>query len=64
MERTPQGTESTTQFCIVTDGNWTYCGDHFVMYTNIKSLSCTPEINAILHANYSSIKEKKEEAAL
>lgn len=22
---------------------WTYCGDHFVIYTNIKSSRCTPE---------------------
>ena len=25
------------------DVNWTYCGNHFAIYTNIKSLCCTPE---------------------
>ena len=32
-------------------------GDHFVMYTNIKSLCCTPEINRMLHINYTLIKK-------
>ena len=31
----------------VTDGNQAYHGDHFIMYKNIKSLCCTPEINII-----------------
>ena len=25
--------------------NWTYCGDYFVIYTNIESLCCTPKTN-------------------
>lgn len=25
------------------DLNWTYCGDLFAIYTNIKSLPCIPE---------------------
>ena len=28
---------------MVTDGNQTYCGDHFIMYKNIESLCYTPE---------------------
>lgn len=33
---------------MVTDGNLTYCGDHFTVYTNVKSLcgtSKTPNVN-------------------
>lgn len=37
---------------MLTDGNWTYPGDHFIMYTNVESLSCTPETNIILCVNY------------
>ena len=33
---------------LVTDGNWTYHGDHFVMYKNIELLCCTPETSMIL----------------
>ena len=25
------------------------CGDHFTIYTNIKSLCCTPETNIVLY---------------
>ena len=42
------------------DINQTYCGDHFTIYTNIKSLYYTPETNIILYANYTSIKNKTE----
>ena len=38
-----------------TDGYWTYCGDHFIMYINVKSLCSTPEINIILYFNYTLI---------
>ena len=37
------------------DINRTYCGDHFVVYTNIKSLCCTPATNIMLYVNYISI---------
>lgn len=37
---------------MLTDGNQTYPGDHFIMYTNVESLSCTPETNIILCVNY------------
>lgn len=30
---------------MVTDGNYSYCGDYFALYTNIESLCCTPETN-------------------
>ena len=39
------------------DGDWTYCGDHFVIYTDIKSLCCKPEINIMLYVNSASIKK-------
>ena len=40
----------------VTDGNKAYCGDHFIIYNNIKSLGCTPETHRILYVNYTSVK--------
>ena len=43
------------------DDNQTYCGDHFVMYTNGESLSCTHETNMMLYVNYTSIINKKKE---
>ena len=32
---------------MVTDINKTYSGDHFTIYTNIKSFCCTPETKAV-----------------
>ena len=32
-------------------GNWSYSGDHFVTYKNIKSICCIPESNIILYVN-------------
>ena len=29
--------------------------DYFIVYTNIESLCCTPEMNIMLHVNYTSI---------
>ena len=43
----------------VTDVNYTYCGDHFAIHTNSKSLFCTPEINIVLYVDYTSLKKKK-----
>ena len=37
---------------MVTDGNQTYCGDHFEMYSSIKSLCCVTGTNAVLQVNY------------
>ena len=36
------------------DINQTYCGDHFAIYTNIKSCY-TPETRIMLNVNYTSI---------
>ena len=44
-----------------TDGYQTYCGDHFTIYANIKSLCSTPETNKIVYVNYISIKKKDGE---
>ena len=41
--------------------NYTYCGDHSTINTNIESLCCTPETNIMLHVNYTSIKKIKKE---
>ena len=35
--------------------NYTYCDDHFTIYTTIESLCCTPEANIMLYVNYTSI---------
>ena len=40
------------------NGYQTNCGDHFIMYVNVKSLCNTPETNIILYINYISIKNK------
>ena len=37
--------------------NQTHCGEHFKIYTNVKSLCCTPETNIILYVNYASKKK-------
>ena len=36
----------------MTQVNQTYCGDHFAIYTRIKSLCCTPETCMMLYVNY------------
>ena len=41
------------------DINQTYCGDHFVIYTNTESLYCIPETNIMLYVNYTSMKKTK-----
>lgn len=45
--------------CTVTDGDYTYCGDHFTVYRNVESLCCIHDINVILHVDYTSIKNMK-----
>ena len=35
--------------------NLAYCGGHFTMYTNVKSLRCMPETNIMLYVNYNSV---------
>ena len=42
---------------MVTDGNQTYCGDHFVEYTYIESFF-VPESNIRLYVNCTSIRKK------
>ena len=42
------------------DVNWTYCGNHFTIYTNIELLCYTPETNIMLYGSYTSIKKKKK----
>ena len=37
---------------MVTDGNQTYRGDHFIMYRNIKSLCCVTGTNRDLEVDY------------
>ena len=42
-----------------TNGNQTNCGDHFVMYRNIKSLCCVPGTTIVLQVNYTSKTNKQ-----
>lgn len=42
--------------CVVTDGNQTYYGDHFVVHTNTKLLCYTPETSIMLYTNFTLIK--------
>lgn len=64
----------------MTNGNWTFCGDHFVIYiykytykyiqTNIykyiqaKSICGTPETTKIVYANYTSIKQSEKKGEI
>ena len=43
-----------------TDSYQTYCGDHFRMHTNVKSLCSTPETNIILYVNYILLQRERE----
>lgn len=44
---------------MMTNVNQTYCGEHFVLYTNNKSF-CTSNTNIILYVKYMSVKLKKK----
>ena len=40
---------------IVTNGNWTQCGNYFIMYKNIKPLCCTYETNITLYVKHNLV---------
>ena len=40
--------------------NWTHCGVHFAIYTNIKSLHRLPETNIMLFQLCFNLKKKKK----
>ena len=40
----------------MTDVNWTYYGDYFAIYTNIKSSCYTTETDMMLYVNYTLVK--------
>ena len=44
---------------MVTNGNYAYYGEHFVMYRIVKSLCCTPETNVVLYLTVLQLKIKK-----
>lgn len=46
------------------DDNYTNCGDHSAVYTNIKSSWCIPEINIIVYTNYTSIEKELKSCKL
>lgn len=41
-----------------TDSSYTYYGDHFTVYANVKPLYSVPEINIILYNKHISVKKK------
>ena len=43
---------------MVMDDNWTYCGDQFVVYTDIVLLSCTPQIDIMLCTSLTQFKKE------
>ena len=43
---------------MLTDGNYTYCGEHYVMYRTIKSPCGRPETNVTLYVNHISVTKK------
>ena len=45
---------------MVTDGNQTCRGDHFVLYRNMESLCCAPGTNIVLQVNYTSTNKTKK----
>ena len=51
---------------MVTDINYTYCGNHFPIYTNIGLLCFTPEnnIHIMLYVNYTSVLTKTDLLAI
>ena len=40
--------------------NYTYYGEHFIVYVIVESLCCIPETNVGLHVNYTSIKKNRK----
>lgn len=42
------------------DIKYTYCGDRFAMYTNVKSLCGMPETDIMWWISYTSIKKSKK----
>ena len=53
--------ETFLKLCVVMNVNY-YCGAHFVMYTDVKPLCLTPEMNTVLFVNYISVKSKQNKA--
>ena len=44
----------------MTDGNYTYCGEHCIMQRIVESLCGKPEINLTFYVNYISTKKEKK----
>lgn len=44
---------------MVTDGDYTYHGEHYRMHRLVESVRRTPETNIILHINFTSIKNNE-----
>lgn len=44
---------------MVTDGDYTYRDERFVMYVIGRSQCCAPETNVIVYVDYSAVKQNK-----
>lgn len=51
---------NTVVILMGTGGYWTYCGDHFTMCANVKSLCRTSVTNLIGYINPISIRKQKK----
>ena len=38
--------------CMVTEGDYIYCGEHFIMYRIVESICCTPETNIVCQVHF------------
>lgn len=49
---------------MLTEGNYTYCGENLAMYIILGSLCCTPEANIKLYINYISLKKNQKDSKI
>ena len=40
------------------NGDYSYCDEPWILYTIVKSICCTTEINIMIHINYISVKNR------
>ena len=48
----------------MTDGNYTYHGEYFIVSVKFKSVCYTPKTNIILYVNCTSVQKKMKKARL
>ena len=55
MKKYSIGTTVNNLVIMVTDGDYTYCGEHWEMYKIVESIYCPPE-NITLNVNWTLVK--------